>query len=111
MLGIDTNVVIRLIVSDDAEQTRRARELVDQALRHDEPMLVSLIRGRPRPLAWRCDPVVYGSMRWHARRLAPVMRSAKLAGESGRCVASQPSLRPSCFEIDGDSIGNTAEIK
>lgn len=42
MLGIDTNVVIRLIISDDAEQTRRARQLVDQALEHDEPVLVSL---------------------------------------------------------------------
>jgi predicted nucleic-acid-binding protein len=39
MLGIDTNVVIRLIVSDDAEQTRRARKLVEQALSHDEPAL------------------------------------------------------------------------
>jgi predicted nucleic-acid-binding protein len=41
MLGIDTNVVIRLIISDDAEQTRRARKLVDQALGRDEPVLVS----------------------------------------------------------------------
>jgi predicted nucleic-acid-binding protein len=39
VLGIDTNVVIRLIVSDDAEQTRRARKLVEQALSHDEPAL------------------------------------------------------------------------
>ena len=43
MLGIDTNVVIRLIVSDDGEQTRRARKLVEQALSHDEPALVSLL--------------------------------------------------------------------
>src|ERR1700689_1477738 len=43
MLGIDTNVVIRLIISDDAEQTRRARRLVAQALSHDEPVLVSLL--------------------------------------------------------------------
>jgi len=43
MLGIDTNVVIRLVISDDAEQTRRARKLVDQALDHDEPVLVSLL--------------------------------------------------------------------
>ena len=43
MLGIDTNVVIRLVVSDDAEQTRRARKLVDQALGRDEPVLVSLL--------------------------------------------------------------------
>src|SRR3981189_3669617 len=41
MLGIATNVVIRLVISDDAEQTRRARKLVEQALSHDEPVLVS----------------------------------------------------------------------
>ena len=43
MLGIDTNVVIRLVISDDAEQTRRARKLVDQTLSRDEPVLVSLL--------------------------------------------------------------------
>jgi predicted nucleic-acid-binding protein len=43
MLGIDTNVVIRLIISDDAEQTRRARKLVEQTLSDDEPVLVSLL--------------------------------------------------------------------
>jgi predicted nucleic-acid-binding protein len=43
MLGIDTNVVVRLVVSDDAEQTRRARKLVEQALTRDEPVLVSLL--------------------------------------------------------------------
>jgi predicted nucleic-acid-binding protein len=39
MLGIDTNVVIRLVVADDAEQTRRARRPVDQALSREEPAL------------------------------------------------------------------------
>jgi len=43
MLGIDTNVVIRLIVADDAGQTRRARALVEQALGRDETVLVSLL--------------------------------------------------------------------
>ena len=43
MLGIDTNVVIRLVISDDAEQTHRARKLVDQSLTRDEPVLVSLL--------------------------------------------------------------------
>ena len=43
MLGIDTNVVVRLVVSDDAVQTRRARKLIDQALNRDEPVLVSLL--------------------------------------------------------------------
>lgn len=43
MLGIDTNVVVRLIVADDAEQTRRARKLVEQALSREELVLVSLL--------------------------------------------------------------------
>ena len=43
MLGIDTNVVVRLIVADDARQTRRARNLVEQALSRDETVLVSLL--------------------------------------------------------------------
>jgi predicted nucleic-acid-binding protein len=43
MLGIDTNVVIRLVVADDAEQTRRARKLVDQTLGRDEAVLISLL--------------------------------------------------------------------
>jgi len=42
MLGIDTNVVVRLLVSDDAEQTRRARKLIEQAVSREEPVLVSL---------------------------------------------------------------------
>jgi predicted nucleic-acid-binding protein len=43
MLGIDTNVVIRLIVSDDVDQTRRARRLVEEALSRDDIVLVSLL--------------------------------------------------------------------
>jgi predicted nucleic-acid-binding protein len=43
MLGIDTNVVMRLLVSDDAEQTRRARKLIEQSLGREEPVLVSLL--------------------------------------------------------------------
>ena len=43
MLGIDTNVVRRLLVSDDAEQTRCARKLIEQSLGREEPVLVSLL--------------------------------------------------------------------
>ena len=43
MLGIDTKVIIRLVVSDDAGQTRRARRLVEEAQNRDEPVLVSLL--------------------------------------------------------------------
>jgi predicted nucleic-acid-binding protein len=34
---------MRLIVRDDAEQTRRARKLIDQSLERDERVLVSLL--------------------------------------------------------------------
>jgi predicted nucleic-acid-binding protein len=43
MLGLDTNVVMRLLVTDDAEQTRRARKLIEQSLGREEPVLVSLL--------------------------------------------------------------------
>jgi predicted nucleic-acid-binding protein len=43
MLGVDTNVVMRLLVADDAEQTRRARKLIEQSLDREEPVLVSLL--------------------------------------------------------------------
>ena len=42
MLGIATNVVVRLLISDDADQTRRARALIERAIESDETVLVSL---------------------------------------------------------------------
>ena len=42
MLGIDTNVLVRLLVADDAAQTRRARALVERAVEREEPVLISL---------------------------------------------------------------------
>jgi predicted nucleic-acid-binding protein len=42
VLGIDTNVLVRLLVADDAVQTKRARAIVELALDRDDPILVSL---------------------------------------------------------------------
>jgi predicted nucleic-acid-binding protein len=42
MIGLDTNVLVRLLVVDDADQTNRARRLVRGALESAEPVLVSL---------------------------------------------------------------------
>jgi len=42
MLGLDTNVLVRLLVSDDASQTRKARELVEGCAWRGEQVLVSL---------------------------------------------------------------------
>jgi predicted nucleic-acid-binding protein len=43
MLVIDTNVLVRLLVSDDPAQTRRARSLIEKALADDEPVLISTL--------------------------------------------------------------------
>ena len=42
MLGLDTNVLVRLLIEDDAAQTRRARKLVDAAVTEQEAVLFSL---------------------------------------------------------------------
>lgn len=42
MLGLDTNVLVRLLIEDDRAQTRRARNLVDAAVAAQELVLVSL---------------------------------------------------------------------
>jgi hypothetical protein len=41
VLGIDTNVLVRLLVEDDAEQTQRARTLVERTVTRGEGILVS----------------------------------------------------------------------
>ena len=43
MLGIDTNVLVRLLIEDDAEQTRRAQRLVLRAAERGETVVVSLL--------------------------------------------------------------------
>ncbi len=42
MLGIDTNVLVRLLVVDDAGQTQRARQIVSRAVQEGVAVLVSL---------------------------------------------------------------------
>ena len=41
MIGFDTNLVVRLMVEDDAVQARRARNLLEEAAERDERVLVS----------------------------------------------------------------------
>lgn len=43
MLGIDTNVLVRLLVEDDAEQTRRAQRLVARAVEAGDAVVISLL--------------------------------------------------------------------
>lgn len=43
MLGIDTNVLVRLLIEDDVEQTRRAQRLVARAVEAGDAVLISLL--------------------------------------------------------------------
>lgn len=43
MLALDTNVVVRLLVADDAAQVARARRRVEDALRDGTSLLIPLI--------------------------------------------------------------------
>ncbi len=86
MLGIDTNVVVRLVVADDGEQTRRARKLIDQALDRDESVLVSLERyfiGRTARAGFRIASLQQVIGRWDAARRRP--STAKQDGSPVLC--------------------------
>jgi predicted nucleic-acid-binding protein len=41
MIGLDTNVVVRLMIEDDETQARLARQLLDEASERGEPVFVS----------------------------------------------------------------------
>lgn len=43
MLGLDTNVLVRFLVQDDAEQFERARRLIKREVGQNEPVLISLL--------------------------------------------------------------------
>lgn len=43
MLGIDTNVLVRLLIADDVVQTRRARKVIAETLDREESVFVSLL--------------------------------------------------------------------
>ena len=43
MLGLDTNVLVRFLVQDDAQQFERARRLINREVGQVEPVLISLL--------------------------------------------------------------------
>lgn len=42
MIGLDTNVVIRYLVQDDAAQARKANRLIEKSLTSEEPGFINL---------------------------------------------------------------------
>lgn len=43
MIALDTNVWVRYLVEDDAEQTERATQIIETAIERDEAIFVSLL--------------------------------------------------------------------
>ena len=43
MIGLDTNVLVRLLVRDDEEQFERARKLIRREVQRDVPVRISLL--------------------------------------------------------------------
>lgn len=43
MTGLDTNVILRYLLQDDAAQTLQANQILDQWLSHDNPGFLSLV--------------------------------------------------------------------
>ena len=97
MLGIDTNVVVRLLVSDDVEQTRRARKLVDQAVSREEPVLVSL------PVIVETEWVLRSRYRFSRKAVLGVFRAALEARELS--FEDEPAFEEALFQWKDSTCG------
>ena len=81
MIALDTNVVVRLLVDDDPDQCRRARRVVEEAEKRDEPL-------------WLCD-IVLCETAWVLESCYSLRRDA-IAGVLKRLVrARQVQLQSS----------------
>jgi predicted nucleic-acid-binding protein len=43
MIGLDTNIILRYLLQDDPDQTRKANRIVDQQLNEQAPGFISLV--------------------------------------------------------------------
>ena len=97
MLGIDTNVVVRLVVADDAEQTARARKLIEQALSREEPVLVSLL------VLLECEWVLRSRYGFSRGALLDIFRALLEARELS--FEDEPALEEALFNWKDSSCG------
>ena len=97
MLGIDTNVVIRLLIADDAVQTGRARKLVDLAVSRDETVLVSL------PVMVETEWVLRSRYGLNREAVLSVFRAALEARELS--FEDEPALEEALFHWKDSACG------
>lgn len=97
MLGIDTNVVVRLVVTDDAVQTGRARKLIEQALSREEPVLVSL------PVLLECEWVLRSRYKFSRVTILRIFRALLEAHELS--FEDEPALEEALFHWKNSACG------
>jgi predicted nucleic-acid-binding protein len=97
MLGIDTNVVVRLVVADDAGQTDRARKLIEQALSREEPVLVSLL------VLLECEWVLRSRYKFSRVAVLSIFRALLEARELS--FEDEPALEEALFQWKDSACG------
>src|SRR6202045_866897 len=97
MLGIDTNVVVRLVVADDAGQTDRARKLIEQALSREEPVLVSLL------VLLECEWVLRSRYKFSRVAVLSIFRALLEARELS--FEDEPALEEALFRWKDSACG------
>jgi predicted nucleic-acid-binding protein len=97
MLGIDTNVVVRLVVADDAGQTDRARKLIEQALSREEPALVSLL------VLLECEWVLRSRYKFSRVAVLSIFRALLEARELS--FEDEPALEEALFQWKDSACG------
>jgi predicted nucleic-acid-binding protein len=97
MLGIDTNVVIRLVVADDAGQTGRARKRIEQALSREEPVLVSLV------VLLECEWVLRSRYKFSRVAVLGIFRALLESRE--RSFEDEPALEEALFQWKDSACG------
>jgi predicted nucleic-acid-binding protein len=97
MLGIDTNVVVRLVVADDAGQTGRARKLIEQALGREEPVLISLL------VLLECEWVLRSRYGFSRVALLSIFRALLEARELS--FEDEPALEEALFHWKDSACG------
>ncbi len=97
MLGIDTNVVVRLVVADDADQTDRARKLIEQTLSREEPVLISLL------VLLECEWVLRSRYKFSRVAILSIFRALLEARELS--FEDEPALEEALFHWKDSACG------
>ena len=97
MLGIDTYVLVRLLVADDAAQTRKARSMVERSVEQGEPVLVSL------PVIIETEWVLRS--RYEFDKAATLARFIALLGASEFAFEDEPALEEALYRWKDSRAG------